>query len=193
MADLPFSRDLYTRYHSGFDRWNPEALNGREICCSRSCCLTHAMDRQGGIWWWYMDEQLWYRMDPVHEPIIRAESDCFVAQMRKALPLIRIFAETRFEGEREAANTALCKLAEAVNKVFKQTPHDAGALITTRITTSDLYYGLTQTHRWQVPDLDPPKYDETVANAIRQRAPPMFSEAEYKALMSEVLARHESS
>lgn len=167
MADLPPSRDPRTRYHSGFDRWDPDALSGREICCSVSNCMTHAMDRQGGIWWWYAAEQLWYRMDSVLEPLIRAESDYFVAQMRKALPLMRIFTESRFEGEREAAHAALCKLADAVNAMFRQAPHDGGA----KIKAMNLYSGLTREHRWQVPDLDPPEYDEAVKEALRQRDP----------------------
>ena len=81
MADLPPSRDPRTRYHFGMDRWKPEALNGREVVCSMSHSMTHAMDRRGGIWWWYADEQLWYRMDPVREPLIRAEDRALLGAM----------------------------------------------------------------------------------------------------------------
>lgn len=167
MADLSPSRDPSTCYHLGFDRWDPDALSGREICCSTSNCMAHVLDKQGGIWWWCAAEQLWYQLDPVREPLIRAASDYFVLQMRKALPLIRIFIESRFEGEREAAYAALCKLADAVNAVFKQAPHDGGA----KIKAMDLYTGLTRGRRWQVPDLSPPEYDGAVEEALSQRDP----------------------
>ena len=146
-------------------------MNNREICCSVSNSMTHAIDRQGGIWWWDADEQIWYRMDSVNEPLIRAESDFFVTQMRKALPMIRIFAESRFEGEREAAHSALCKLADAVNAMFRQSPHNGGARWKAMIKPGDLYSGLTREHRWQVLDVDLPEYDEAVAKAFRQRDP----------------------
>ncbi len=167
VANLSFPLDASTRYHSGLDRWDRDALSGRGVLCSVSNCMAHAMDMHGDIWWWYEPEQLWYRMDPFLEPLIRAESDCFVAQMRKTLPLIRIFTESRFDGEREAAHAALCKLADMVNAMFRQSPHDGGATI----KAMDLYSGLTREHRWQVPDLDPPEYDEAVEEALRQRNP----------------------
>jgi hypothetical protein len=161
----PSARDPTTRFHSGFDRWDFDALADRRICCNHSNCIEHQMDCRGAIWFWSREDQVWWQMGPDQEAQARAQNALYVAELRRAVPIIRLYVGTSLGGEREAAYAALSRLADKVEKAFRTAPTDGGAAI----SAADLYSGATQSERWQVVDLDPPPHDWEIWEELYRR------------------------
>lgn len=158
-------RDQKYRFYHGFDRWDHAALKHRLITCSNSNVFDHAVDQHNMVWWWDTGEKIWMGISPEVDAVLLAENDLWVATLRRAVPVIRLFARATIPGEKEAAYQALVRLASSVMEEFRRSPHDGGCFI----GTSDIYIGAVREDIWQMPDASPPAYDKAIEDQLWTR------------------------
>jgi hypothetical protein len=95
-----------------------------------------------------------------------AQEALYAAQLRRAAPVVHLFAVAPSGGEREAAYHALIRLAAAANASLGMSPRGGAPLI----TPGALYRDLTQgTRRWPTPDGDAQAFDAQVCAELDRR------------------------
>ena len=93
-----------------------------------------------------------------------ARSALYTAQLRRAAPVVHLFATAPPGGEREAAYHALVRLVAAANAALGASPRGGAP-----ITPGALYRDLTQGAHWRMPGAGAPAFDARTCAELDQR------------------------
>jgi hypothetical protein len=104
-------------------------------------------------------------LDGANAAAAHRDNDIWIEQLRRNLPVLRIFAESYYIGEAEAAYSQLRSAAATVNDALGTSVPKHG----TKISPASLYYGATTSDRWQIADLRPPEFREEVYEELVER------------------------
>jgi len=112
-------RDPTTRFLSGFDRWDKNALR-RSIIWRWDKSL-HRVDAMGGVWWWDCDAEIWWILDDERTATAWRDHAAVQPYLRRAVPIIRLFIGAATDGERFAAYRALRRIGRAITDTWRET------------------------------------------------------------------------
>jgi len=117
------SRDPRSRYDGGFDRWDRNSRIGWSVLWRASESLEFALGAENTVWVWDEARRIWKNLRPEEQRYALREHELTLRQLRRAMPVLRLFLDGDQETEREAAREALNRLGSAIVTLW----HDNGA------------------------------------------------------------------
>jgi TPR repeat protein len=161
--NLTNSRDPNLRYVGGFDRWDYDALASRSVTTRGSNVMAHAIGLDGAVWWWSDVDVIWCQIDPDSQAEVTSDGQLYLALLKKAVPVIRLYAGATSWGERSAAREALTRLGERVRARWINEQGKGCA-----ISPCNLYCDVTRDSRLLFLDLDLPDYEKRHDDALTE-------------------------
>jgi hypothetical protein len=117
------SREPRTRYDGGFDRWDRNSRIGWSVLWRASENLEFALGQENTVWVWDDAHRIWKNLRPEEQRYALREHELTLRQLRRAMPVLRLFLDGAQEMEREAAREALNRLGSAIVTLW----HENGA------------------------------------------------------------------
>lgn len=108
-------------------------------------------------------------MDTENEFILLRDNTEGISILRRAVPVIRLYLRAGSSGEQEAARAALERLASTISADWRKRRAPHGWIW--NLPTHEIYQAATRSCRWQLTELDPPEFDETVYDGLFDRQP----------------------
>jgi len=114
------SRDPRTRYDGGFDRWDRHSRQGWSVLWRASEYAEFALGEDSSIWVWEEKDHIWNHLPVDEQTVVLREHQMTLKQLRRAVPIMRLFLDGSVDTEREAARAALHRIGTAIVGIWQQ-------------------------------------------------------------------------
>jgi hypothetical protein len=114
------SRDPRTRYDGGFDRWDHNSRQGWTVLWRASEYAEFALGEENSIWVWDDKDHIWSTLPADEQSVVLREHQMTLRQLRRAVPILRLFLDGSVDTEREAARAALHRIGTAIVGIWQQ-------------------------------------------------------------------------
>ncbi len=114
------TRNPSARYDGGFDRWDRNARIGWSILWRASEHADFTLGADRTVWVWDAREHIWTALPANEQDLIWREHELTLKQLRRALPVMRLYLDGAAGAEREAAKAALYRIGAAIVAIWQE-------------------------------------------------------------------------
>ena len=145
-----------------FDRTEYETLSNRQIACNHEAYFVHSIDRNGAVWWWDNEDNIWYRVDDDNESLLIQDNALFFEVSKHALDSIYAFIGTHSLDAQMQAAFALQRAADILSDRWRRYHHTCNW----RWSAGGLYNAITLRCAWQFVGLALPRYNDQIQREL---------------------------
>jgi len=114
------SRDPKARYDGGFDRWDHTAREGWTVLWRASEHADFVLGADENVWVWNEQQHIWNVLPPDEQDIVLREHRLTIKNLRRAIPVMRLFLDGSVTTEREAARAALNRIGTSIAAIWQE-------------------------------------------------------------------------
>lgn len=114
------TRNQATRFNGGFDRWDVNARDGWSVLWRASEHAAFALGEDKRVWVWDEVAELWSPLPGDEQEVVLREHELTMRNLRRAIPVLRLFLDGSVGAEKEAARAALGRIGGAIADLWRQ-------------------------------------------------------------------------